>query len=210
MKNLKKFFVLAGALFSMASCALYGGSKSNENGVIKFITGAAKVDEVKDVHIVNMIRAIGVPKNSIVIGKYKYYQWEYSRAIGVSTILGGGSTTFYCNLSTETQNNKVQLLNWYGNQCDIFLDQINEYFKNKLNIAVISDEDIKQQVTTTITMQPVAGNTTNVGVGAANVIEKSVEKEKVKENIIEKNHEKNSEEKNLEQKIEQKREQENQ
>ena len=130
------------------SCTMSGGSK--DSGVSRFITGATKVDAVKDVHIVNMIRAIGMPNNSIPIGKYKYYQWQYSQSAGVSTILGGASTTFYCSLSAETQNNKVKLMNWYGNRCNIFLDQINEYFQNKLNIVVITDDDIKQQTVTNI------------------------------------------------------------
>ena len=129
----------------LSSCALSG--RSNDNSVTKYITGATKVGEAKDVHIINIFRAIGAPNNTVTIDKFKYYQWDYSRTVGVSTILGGGSTTFYCKLSTETQNNKIKTLNWYGNQCDIFLDRIKEYFQDKLNLAIISDEDSKQQAT---------------------------------------------------------------
>lgn len=131
-------------LLLVTSCTLSG--HSNDGGVYKYITGATKVDEVKDVHVINIFRAIGTPNNSMTIGRFKYYQWDYSRIVGINTILGGGSTTFYCKLSAETQGNKIKTLNWYGNQCDIFLDQINEYFKNKLNIVIITDEDSKQQV----------------------------------------------------------------
>lgn len=129
----------------LSSCAFSG--RSSDNGVTKYITGATKVGETKDVHIINIFRAIGAPNNTVTIDKFKYYQWDYSRMVGVSTILGGGSTTFYCKLSTETQNNKIKTLNWYGNQCDVFLDRIKEYFQDKLNLAIISDEDSKQQAT---------------------------------------------------------------
>lgn len=139
--------------FIASSCALSGGSK--DNGVVKYITGATKVDAVKDVHLVNIVRAIGVPSHSLVVGRYKYYQWEYSRVVGVSTIFAGGSTTFYCKLSVEARYNKIKLINWYGNQCDIFLDQINDYFKDKLNIEVIADEDSKQQVIVPKAVEPV-------------------------------------------------------
>jgi hypothetical protein len=142
MKNIKILSALILSAFT-ASCTLSGDTKNN--GVLKFITGASKVDAVKDVHIINIARAIGSPSSSIAIDKYKYYKWEYSRSIGVSTILGGGSTTFYCNLSAETLNNKVKMLTWYGNQCDIFLDQINEYFKDKMNVVAITEDEIKQQ-----------------------------------------------------------------
>ena len=144
--------VLIGLFISMIinSCTLSGGTKDS-SGISRFITGASKVDAVKDVHIINMIRAIGVPNNSTTIGKYKYYQWQYAQSAGVSTVLGGASTTLYCSLSVETQNNKVKLLTWYGNRCNIFLDQINEYFQNQLNIVIITDDDIKQQTITNIT-----------------------------------------------------------
>ncbi len=147
LKLALKYVTLLTIASAISSCALSGRSK--DDGVFKFITGAAKVSDVKDVHIVNVIRAIGMPDNSTVVGRYKYYKWNYSRTMGVSTIFGGGSTTFYCSLSVETKNSKVQLLNWYGNQCSIFLDQINDYFQNKLNIVVISDEDFKQQTVST-------------------------------------------------------------
>ena len=129
----------------LTSCALSG--RSNDKSVTKYITGATKVNETKDVHVINIFRAIGTPNNVVVIDKYKYYQWDYSRTVGVSTILGGGSTTFYCKLSAETQNNKIKTLNWYGNQCDIFLDLIKEYFQDKLNVVITLDEDSKQQTT---------------------------------------------------------------
>ncbi len=132
-------------LLILTSCALSG--RSNDNSVTKYITGATKVDEVKDVHVINVFRAIGAPTNAVTIDKFKYYEWDYSRTVGVSTILAGGSTTFYCKLSAETQNNKIKTLTWYGNQCDIFLDRIKEYFQDKLNVAIISDEDSKQQTT---------------------------------------------------------------
>ncbi|MBU6140774.1 MAG: hypothetical protein KGP29_04360 [Proteobacteria bacterium] len=133
------------SLLALTSCALSG--RSNDKSVSKYITGATKVGEIKDVHVINVFRAIGTPNNTVSIDKFKYYQWDYSRLVGVSTILGGGTTTFYCKLSAETQNNKIKTFNWYGNQCDIFLDRIKEYFQDKLNIAIISDEEIKQQNT---------------------------------------------------------------
>lgn len=127
-------------LVFVSSCALSG--RSNDNGVIKYISGAAKVSEVEDVHLINLVRAIGVPNNSLVLGKFKYYQWDYSKLVGVNTILGGGSTTLYCKMSAETQNNKVKALSWYGNQCDLYLDQIRDYFKDKLKIASPIDAEI--------------------------------------------------------------------
>jgi hypothetical protein len=132
-------------LFFIASCALSG--RSNDNGVIKYITGAAKIEKVKNVNVVNIFRAIGSPDSSNVVGRYKYYRWDYSKLVGLNTLLGGGSTTFYCKLSAETQNEKIKSLSWYGNQCDIFLDQINDYFKNTLNIEIISEEDNKHKTT---------------------------------------------------------------
>jgi hypothetical protein len=137
MSKLTKILIL----FFMSSCALSG--RSNDDGVYKYITGATKVDELRNVHVVHIVRAIGVPSNNIVIGKYKYYQWDYARMMGVNTILGGGSTTFYCKLSAETQNNKIKTLNWYGNQCDIFLDQIKGYFQDKFNLTITVEEDSK-------------------------------------------------------------------
>jgi hypothetical protein len=142
MKIQKIIFILILAL--SASCTMSGGSK-NQNKISKFVTGASKVGAAKDVHIINIFRAIGSPNSSIAVGKYKYYKWEYSRAIGVSTIFGGGSTTFYCHLTAETQNNRIKMLTWYGNQCNIFLDQINGYFKDQLNVVAISEEDIQRQ-----------------------------------------------------------------
>jgi hypothetical protein len=136
MLKISALFVLV----FIASCALSG--RSNDNGVIKYISGAAKVSDVEDVHLINLVRAIGVPNNSLVLGKFKYYQWDYSKLIGVNTILGGGSTTFYCKMSAETQNNKVKALSWYGNQCDLYLDQIRDYFKDKLKIASPIDAEI--------------------------------------------------------------------
>lgn len=138
-------FLRISVLFLIASCSLSG--RSNDDGVIKYITGAAKIEKVKDVNVINVFRAIGSPDSSNVIGRYKYYRWDYSKIVGVSTLLGGGTTTFYCKLSTETQNDKIKSLSWYGNQCDIFLDQINEYFKNKLNIVIIAEDDNKHQIT---------------------------------------------------------------
>lgn len=132
-------------LFFVASCSLSG--RSNDNGVIKYITGAAKIEKVKDVNVINIFRAIGSPDSTNVIGRYRYYRWDYSKLVGVSTLLGGGSTTFYCKLSVETQNEKIKSLSWYGNQCDIFLDQINSYFKNTLNIEIISEDDNKHKST---------------------------------------------------------------
>ena len=129
------------ALFILGSCTLSGNS--NSNGVAKLITGATKVGELSNVHVVNLIRAIGVPNHSVRIGRYKYYQWDYARMVGVSTILGGGSTTFYCKFSAETQRNRVKTLTWYGNQCDIFLDQINSYSETHLDLTIISEEDSK-------------------------------------------------------------------
>ncbi len=121
-----------------------GGTKHHDK-LTEFVTGASKVSAAKDVHVINIFRAIGSPNSSITIGKYKYYKWEYSRAIGVSTFFGGGSTTFYCHFSVETHNNKVKMLTWYGNQCTTFLDQINDYFKDNLNIVVITEEDKQRQ-----------------------------------------------------------------
>jgi hypothetical protein len=112
----------------------------------------------------------------VAIDKYKYYQWDYSRTVGVSTILGGGTTTFYCKLSAETQNNKVKTLNWYGNQCDIFLDLIKEYFQDKLNVAIILDEDSKQQTTAPSTPLPVPK--------VENVVEQTVPKKSVESAIV--------------------------
>lgn len=153
----------------LTSCALSG--RSNDKSVTKYITGATKVNETKDVHVINIFRAIGTPNNVVVIDKYKYYQWDYSRTVGVSTILGGGSTTFYCKLSAETQNNKIKTLNWYGNQCDIFLDLIKEYFQDKLNVAIILDEDSKQQNT--------APSTTPLAPKVENAVEQVVPKKSV-------------------------------
>jgi hypothetical protein len=131
---------------SLASCAMSGGSThEKDNQVLKFMTGNSKIDAVKNVHIVNVIRAIGAPSSSITVDEYKYYRWDYTKSAGVSTILGGGSTTFFCNFTAETQNNKVQFLNWYGNRCDVFLDLIDKYFRNKLNIVLITDEQIVEK-----------------------------------------------------------------
>lgn len=138
----KKIALYTTLLLTAASCTLSGGSK--DDGVFKYITGATKVNVAKDVHVINMFRAIGVPNNSINMGSYKYYQWHYSKSVGVSTLFGGGSTTFYCDLTAETRYRKVKSLNWYGNQCDIFLDQISDYFQDKLNIEVIT-EDVEEE-----------------------------------------------------------------
>lgn len=126
---------------AISSCASSGGTKNNDSLVARFVTGTAIVNAAQDVHIINMIRAIGAPNIPVAVGKYKYYQWQYSRAVGVNTLLGGGSTTLYCNLTAETQANKISLINWYGNQCGIFLDPLGDYLKDKLNIAVITDDD---------------------------------------------------------------------
>ena len=138
MKN-----ILFGILFCLviSSCASSGRTKNNDSIVARFVNGTAMINAAQDVHIVNMIRAIGAPNNSISVAKYKYYQWQYSRSVGVSTLFGGGSTTLYCNLTAETQVNKISLINWYGNQCSVFLDPLGDYLKDKLNIAVITDED---------------------------------------------------------------------
>lgn len=148
MSKISKILILS----LLASCAFSG--RSNDDSVYKYITGATKVDELSNIHVVHIVRAIGVPSNNIAIGKYKYYQWDYSRMMGVSTILGGGSTTFYCKLSAETQNNKVKTLNWYGNQCDIFLDQIKSYFQDKLNLAINVEEDVKVPNSSFIAVAP--------------------------------------------------------
>jgi hypothetical protein len=134
------FFVI----LALSSCTFFGGAKKDK-GISQFITGAISLDKVKDVHIVNMMRAIGAPNNSVVVGGYRYYQWHHSGTVGVNTLLGGGSTTLYCSLTTETQSNKIKIINWYGNQCSLFLDPIGEYFEDKLNIAVITDESDKKQ-----------------------------------------------------------------
>ncbi|MBM5782060.1 MAG: hypothetical protein FJ368_01410 [Pelagibacterales bacterium] len=194
LKFASKSIILLTIFFSISSCALSGRSK--DDGVFKFITGAAKVSDVKDVHIVNVIRAIGMPDNSTTVGRYKYYKWNYSRTMGVSTIFGGGSTTFYCNLSVETKNSKVQLLNWYGNQCSIFLDQINDYFQNKLNIVVISDEDFKQQTVSTKKFDEIKQEKEVLKVeNLDNVLKDEPEKVTDAEDLQEKNEEKLQEEK---------------
>jgi hypothetical protein len=120
----------------ISSCSFSGRTKDKRNNITNFITGIAMIDAVKDAHIINLIRAIGVPNNSMIIGKYKYYQWQNSKNVGVSTLFGGGSTTFYCNLTAETQDNKIKSIHWYGNQCTVFLDLISSYFKDKLNISI--------------------------------------------------------------------------
>lgn len=129
----------------VSSCTMFGGTKNKGDGIANFITGTAVVDNVQNVHIINLIRAIGAPNNSTIIGGYKYYQWQHGRSVGFSTLFGGGSTTLYCNLTAETRRGKIKIINWYGNQCGIFLDPMNDYFADKLNIAVIADENDKTQ-----------------------------------------------------------------
>lgn len=154
----------------ISSCTYNGGSHQKHDGITDLISGTAAVDKVKDVHIINLIHAIGAPSNFITIGKFKYYQWNHARTVGVSTLFGGGSTTLYCSLTAETTGEKIKLINWYGNQCGIFLDLIGDYFKNKLNIAVITDEDEKKQNAVTSTKSTVS-----------EVEKKEVEKEKPQE-----------------------------
>jgi histidyl-tRNA synthetase len=154
-KNFSNFIKFLSLFLLVSSCTSSGRTHKKDYSIAKFITGTAMIDTVKDVHIVNMIRAIGAPNNSATVDKYKYYQWLHSRTVGVSTLFGGGSTTLYCNLTAETQANKIKLINWYGNQCSVFLDPIGEYFKDKLNIAVIMDEDEKKQ--NPVTVKTIAG-----------------------------------------------------
>ncbi len=144
--NFKYILLTTLLALGITSCTFSGGSHEKSNGVTKFITGSTTVEGAQNVHVINMIHAIGAPNNSIVIDKYKYYLWQNSRSVGVSTLFGGGSTTLYCNLTVETQNNKIKLINWYGNQCGVFLEPIGDYFKDKLNIAVIMEDDEKKVV----------------------------------------------------------------
>lgn len=142
---MKNVFALFCFILVISSCTFNGRSHEKHDGITSFINGSAAIDKVKDVHVINMIRAIGAPNNNVTVGKFKYYQWNHDRTVGVSTLLGGGSTTLYCSMTAETQGGKIKLINWYGNQCGVFLDPIGEYFKDKLNIAVITDEDEKKQ-----------------------------------------------------------------
>lgn len=147
MKNFNKIkLILSIAIIGLSAtaCTFSGASKKKEDSALGFITGTTAIDKANDVHIVNLTRAIGAPINNVMIDKYKYYSWQHSRTVGVSTLFGGGSTTLYCNLTAETQNNKIKLINWYGNYCSIFLTPISDYFKDKLNIYVIIDEDEKK------------------------------------------------------------------
>lgn len=150
MSIFSNFIRIFAIILFVSSCTFSSGTGEKSYGLTKFITGSAAIDTVKDVHVINLIRAIGTPNNSMTVGKYKYYQWQHSRTVGVSTLFGGGSTTLYCSLTAETQTNKIKSINWYGNQCGIFLDSMGEYFKDKLNIAVIVDEDEKKQSSATI------------------------------------------------------------
>lgn len=143
--KIKLIFILVIAFLNIAACTFSGVSKKRQdNSALGFITGAAELDKTNDVHIINLIRAIGAPTNNVAVDKYKYYNWQHSKTLGVSTLFGGGSTTLYCNLTAETQNNKIKLINWYGNNCGIFLTPISDYFKDKLNIYVLTDEEEKK------------------------------------------------------------------
>lgn len=145
------------------SCTFSGRIKDKSGNPIDFITGTADLNKVKDVHIINMIRAIGAPNNVITVGQYKYYQWQHNSSVGVSTFLGGGSASLYCSLTVETQANKIKLMTWYGNRCLIFTEPIQNYFKDKFNIAVITEDDVKKpNIETKIKPKAIEAKTTAI------------------------------------------------
>ncbi len=145
LPKLSKIFGLFSILL-IVSCTHSGRLKDKkDNSALDFITGTAALNQVKNVHVINIFRAIGAPFNSTTVGKYKYYNWQHLRNVGFSTLFGGGSTSLYCNLTAETQNEKIKLMIWYGNECGVLIDPISEYFEDKLNIFVVSEDEEKRQ-----------------------------------------------------------------
>src|SRR6056300_891195 len=102
-------------LFCTTSCARNHNSDVKKNFISDIISGTRKVNKSKNTDVINIVRAIGSPDSIQNVSGFTYYKWMHSRFFGVSTLFGGGSTTFYCNLTVETKNQKIQKLHWSGN-----------------------------------------------------------------------------------------------
>lgn len=118
------------------------GFTGDKNKFRKLITGSQDISSsTKYKSIIYVVRAIGSPDGVYDIQGYKYYKWNYTRNFGVSTLLGGASSSFYCHLTVEAKRNKITNLNWFGNECDIYVDQINNFFKNNLKTESLIEEE---------------------------------------------------------------------
>lgn len=142
---MKKKFILMLLLLIFTSCASKG--RDGDKSILKSLTsGSVDSEKLKKSHIVHLMRAIGTPEYSKEVGKYTYYGWKHSRNFGISSIFGGGNTTFYCTFNAESYNGKINHINWYGNECGPFVDRVNEYFKKHSDTKedLIDIADIKK------------------------------------------------------------------
>lgn len=134
--NMKKI-ALVKIVACLSACAVKDLNNSSKRVLDKLVSGSIKSDALKKARDIHLFRAIGWLECCYKVGRYVYYSWKCTRLFGVSSLLDGTSSAFYCRFNAETYNGKIQNVIWHGNECNPFLDRINAYFEKSLDLKAL-------------------------------------------------------------------------